>query len=54
MRFDVLTITENGKRYYRVTAYSLASQPPTVIQEYRFTCKTDLIKMIAQLTADDN
>lgn len=36
MRFDILTITENGKRYYEVKVYSLSSIPASYLGEHIF------------------
>ena len=46
MRFDILTIIRDGKKYYSLTVYKLAYQPAEKICSTEFTNKTDLWRFV--------
>lgn len=46
MRFDILTITQDGKKYYDLTVYNLTAQPPEKLFHHQFKSRTDVFNWI--------
>jgi hypothetical protein len=48
MRHDILTVTKNGKKVYRVRSYDTAYIPAIEIEPKEFTSKKELLKHISK------